>query len=107
MKKLSMLVLFISFIFSGCSMKSISNGNSVSESQAEKIIAGQSTKDDVIIMFGEPTKISSNGMIYYYSWERGNAGKVIGLSLGSSTSSSFVVIFDNNDVVKKSGLTQN
>ena len=100
-----MLLISSTLIFSGCTMKRISEGNSISESQANKIITGKTTKEDVTIMFGEPTKVLSNGKTYFYSWTSGNSGKVIGLSLGSSTSRSLVVIFDNNDIVKKSGLT--
>lgn len=107
MKKiiLSLAMIASLFTFSGCAVKTASEGNAISEEQANKIIVGKTDKDDISIMFGEPTKISDDGNTYYYSWQRGTTGSVIGLSIGSKTSQSLVILFDEQNIVKKFGLT--
>lgn len=100
-----MLIISAIFMFSGCAVKSVSEGNEISEDQANKITVGKTTKDDVTIMFGEPTKIAPDAKTYYYSWKKGQSGSVVGIALGSTTSRSLVVIFDDNNVVRKYGLT--
>ena len=70
------------------------------------IQAGITTREDIIMMFGEPSKISDEGKVYFYSWTRGSKVTIIGIGGGSAEGRSLVVVFDNNGKVKKHAITR-
>lgn len=53
----------------GCSIipKSAKSGVQVSQAEAETIVDGKTTKEDVILALGEPTKVLEGGTIWIYS----------------------------------------
>ncbi|MBA8666756.1 hypothetical protein H1Q59_02480 [Holosporaceae bacterium 'Namur'] len=99
----SMLALSISL--SGCGFKSISHGREISEKEASNIEIGKTSREDVIIMFGEPSKITDDGKVFFYGWTRGSKVEVLGMGGGSSEGKSLVVIFNNDGIVKNYRIT--
>jgi outer membrane protein assembly factor BamE (lipoprotein component of BamABCDE complex) len=90
----------------GCSFKSISHGQAISEDQANKIQSGVTTKEDIIMMFGEPSKMADDGKVFFYSWTRGSKMHVLGIGGGSAEGKSLVIVFDANGAVKKHTITR-
>lgn len=61
---------------------------------------GITTKQDVFLGFGEPTKTMNNERVFFYSWTRGNKVAVMGIGSGSAKASTLVIVFDEQDIVK-------
>lgn len=107
MKK-KFLAAFIVFVIgaSGCAIKGISHGSEISESQSAKIEVGKTTKHDVYLEFGNPSKMMDNDKVFFYNWTRGSKVQVLGLGQGDATTYSLVIVFDKNDVVKNYKMTR-
>ena len=92
----SLSVMFVS----SCAYKSIKHGTEISEDQVTNIIDGKTTKEDVLVEFGDPTKTMNDGKAYFYSWTRGSKSSFIGFGGGTAFTKSLVVIFDEDGIVK-------
>ncbi|HEC99075.1 MAG TPA: outer membrane protein assembly factor BamE [Proteobacteria bacterium] len=97
---LTILALGILFAILGCGVKTIKHGTEITQEQMARIKDGATTKDDVILMFGAPTKTLNNEKTYVYSWVRGTKAQVLGLGTGTAYGHALVILFDANDVVK-------
>jgi len=97
---LSGLLLIAALAAGGCAYKSINHGTEITDEQVSQIIDGQTTRDEVLIEFGDPSKTMNDEKAYFYSWTRGSKGHVLGIGSGSAYSHSLVIIFDDLDVVK-------
>ena len=108
MKKLSFLFLSVFLLLNlGCSYKTIKHGEQISTQDAStKLLLGQTTKNEVFLSFGEPTKTANNEQVFFYSWTRGSKVAVFGIGSGNAEGSSLVIIFDNDDVVKDYKITR-
>ncbi len=84
----------------GCSIKSISHGSEILDEQVAKIKDGKTTKEEIFIEFGNPSKTMDNEKVFFYNWTRGSKTSVMGLGGGSAYSHSLVIVFDNNGIVK-------
>jgi outer membrane protein assembly factor BamE (lipoprotein component of BamABCDE complex) len=84
----------------GCAMKSISHGSEITQKETQKIVVGKTTKQEIFLNFGEPTKMADSERVFFYSWTRGSKFEVMGIGSGSAKGSSLVVIFDDAGVVK-------
>ena len=91
---------------SGCAYKSINHGTEITSEQVEQIVDGVTTRDDILIAFGDPSKIMNNEQAYFYSWTRGSKGHLLGIGSGSAYSQSLAVIFDDKGVVKSHRITR-
>ena len=109
-KTLSTVILTVALVTmmfaSGCGYKSINHGTEISSEQVDKIVDGVTTRDDILIEFGDPSKIMNNEKAYFYSWTRGSKGHLLGIGSGSAYSHSLAVIFDDNGVVKSHKITR-
>jgi len=90
----------------GCGFKSINHGTEISTEQVDKIVDGVTTRDDILLEFGDPSKTMNNEKAYFYSWTRGSKGHVLGIGSGSAYSHSLAVIFDDKGVVKSHKITR-
>ena len=100
------LAVFATIFIFGCAYKSIEHGTEISEEQVSKIKNGQTTKEDILVEFGDPNKTMNNDKAYFYSWTRGSKGHFFGFGSGNAYTHSLVIIFDNNDFVKSSKITR-
>ena len=99
--KVLMSILLVTFFVSGCAYKTISHGEEISQADAnEKIQRGLTTKQEIFLNFGEPTKTADNESVFFYSWTRGKKTAFMGIGSGDADANSLVIIFDDDDVVK-------
>ena len=103
--KFIMIILAMLNLF-GCSYKSINHGTEINESEINGIVDGKTTKDEVLIKFGDPSKILNDDKAYFYTWTRGTKAHFLFIGTGTAYTHSLVVIFDDNDVVKSQKLTR-
>jgi outer membrane protein assembly factor BamE (lipoprotein component of BamABCDE complex) len=93
------------FAFS-CAYKSIKHGEEITEEQVTKIIDGKTTKQEIFIEFGNPSKTMDNEKVFFYSWTRGSKSSFMGLGGGSAYTHSLVIVFDDNGIVKNHKITR-
>lgn len=103
---LAIAALLALFALSGCVVKTIKHGTEITQDQMARIKDGIATKDEVILMFGAPTKTLNNEKTYVYSWVRGTKAQVLGLGTGTAYGHALVILFDENDVVKAHKITR-
>ncbi len=108
MKKNFLAILFASAILfvQGCSIKTISHGSAITDQQIAKIEDGKTTKSDIFVEFGNPSKVMDGEKAFFYSWTRGSKNSVLGIGAGTAFSYSLVVIFDDKGIVKSHKLTR-
>lgn len=93
-------------LFQGCSIKSISHGSEITDQQIAKIEDGKTTKSEIFIEFGNPSKVMDGEKAFFYSWTRGNKNSFLGIGSGTAFSYSLVIVFDDKGVVKSHKLTR-
>lgn len=109
MKKLSSIFILFLFIFvslSSCGYKSYNHGKEITPEKASVIIDGKTTKSEIFLEFGDPSKTMNNDKVFFYSWLRGGRGHIFGLGSGSAESKSLVIVFDENDIVESHKITR-
>jgi len=108
MKKSLLYVPFIValLLIQGCSVKSISHGSEITDQQIAQIEDGKTTKSDIFVQFGNPSKVMDGEKAFFYSWTRGNKNSFLGIGAGTAYSYSLVVIFDDKSIVKSHKLTR-
>lgn len=97
-KRLSVISLIIAVIIGlqGCSIipKAAKSGVQVSQAEAETIVDGKTTKEDVILALGEPSKMLEEGKIWIYSGSK--TTEWLGIPFGGSKR--LVIVFENGKV---------
>lgn len=102
MKNLALtFVAAASVVCSGCAVKSISHGTAITQQDATaKLTIGRTTKNEVLLNMGEPTKTMNDDKVYFYSWTRGKKVAILGIGSGDAKANTLVVVFDERDIVK-------
>jgi outer membrane protein assembly factor BamE (lipoprotein component of BamABCDE complex) len=97
----------LSLMVSACAYKSIKQGAPVTEERvAKNIIDGKTTKPEVLLEFGSPTKTMDNEKMFFYEWTEGSASKV-GWYGGTSTNTyQLIILFDDQSIVKNHKISQ-
>lgn len=97
-KYLSAISLIFAALFGiqGCSIipKSAKSGVQVSRAEIETIVDGKTTKEDVILALGEPSKMLEEGKIWIYSGSK--TTEWLGIAFGGSKR--LVIVFENGKV---------
>jgi len=91
---------------SACSIGSIENGTIITQADAAGIEVGKTTKQQIFLNFGEPTRTEPGGKVVFYSWTKGSKFKVLGIGSANARGNTLVIIFDENDVVKDYRITR-
>lgn len=86
--------------------KTVSKGEEITAEDAARIIDGETTRDEVYLMFGEPSSILEDGHVFVYDWIRGGEGNVLGFGTGGAKANSLIVTFDDNDVATGHRITR-
>jgi outer membrane protein assembly factor BamE (lipoprotein component of BamABCDE complex) len=89
-----------------CSFKAISHGTEITDEQIASIKDGSTTKQDVFMEFGNPSKIMDSERVFFYTWTRGSKSSVLGIGGGSAYTYSLAVVFDDKGIVKSHKLTR-
>jgi len=103
---LTIVALGILFALVGCGIKTIRHGTEITEDQLAQIKDGSTTKEEIILMLGAPTKTLNNEKTYIYSWVRGTKAQIVGLGTGTAYGHALVVLFDDKDIVKAHKITR-
>ena len=110
MKEMKMFVFAVisvcMVITLGCAFKSIKHGAEITDEQVAKIIDGKTTKEEIFIEFGNPSKTMDNEKVFFYNWTRGSKAAVLGIGGGSAYTHSLVIVFDDKGVVKSHKITR-
>ena len=93
-------------LLSACAIGSIENGTVISQSDASKIVIGKTTKQEIFLNLGEPTRTEPGGKVVFYSWTKGSKFRVMGIGSTDAKGNTLVVIFDDGDVVKDYRITR-
>lgn len=86
--------------------KSVRQGEEISEQDAAQIIDGETTRDEIYLLFGEPSSILEDGHVFVYNWIRGGEGNVLGFGTGGAKAHSLIVTFDVNDIATGHRITR-
>jgi outer membrane protein assembly factor BamE (lipoprotein component of BamABCDE complex) len=111
------MAIFLLSLTCGCSIGRIYVGSEIRQDPKEKIIAGSTTKGEILEMFGPPDRIQKqyDGDIFVYLYLRKNSSKFAieepyftNVTLFSYTKiqqkkDSLVILFDKDGVVKNFG----
>jgi hypothetical protein len=86
MKKSLLISPFIVALlfFQGCSIKSISHGSEITDQQIAQIEDGKTTKGDIFVQFGNPSKVMDGEKAFFYSWTRGSKNSFLGIGSGTA-----------------------
>jgi len=98
-------ILFL--IVSACGYTTIKHGVSISDNRvAQNIIDGKTTKQEVLLEFGTPTKTIDNEKMFFYEWTEESEAK-IPLYKGTTTYlNQLIIVFDETDVVKNHRISE-
>ena len=86
--------------------KTVSQGEEITAEDAAQIVDGETTKDDVYLMFGKPAEVLEDGRVFVYDWIRGGEGNVLGFGTGNAKAHSLIVTFDGENVVSGHNFTR-
>ena len=94
-------------MISACGYTTIKHGVSISDDRvAQSIIDGKTTKQEVLLEFGAPTKTTDNGKIFFYEWTEESEVK-IPLYKGTTTFiNQLSIVFDEMDVIKNHRISE-
>lgn len=99
--------LFIIIIcIMGCSYTRANYGSEISDSQIKTIEDGITTKQEVLVTFGEPTKTMNNEKVLFYTWTSGGSSSWFGIESKRINSTALVIVFDDSDIVKSHRITR-
>ncbi len=99
------LVLCVT-VLSSCGYKTIKHGEEITSEKASVIIDGKTTKSEIFMEFGEPSKTMDSEKIFFYSWTRGGKGHLLGFGSGSAESRSLLVVFNDDGIVQSHKITR-
>jgi outer membrane protein assembly factor BamE (lipoprotein component of BamABCDE complex) len=109
MKRHSLLIglLCLLVALSACGMQSVKQGAMIDEAKVKNsVIDGKTTKSDVVMEFGPPTKTMENEKMFFYTWSE-TSKSTIPLYGGTSTiTNNLIILFDDNGVVKNHKITR-
>lgn len=85
---------------------SVRQGEEITQEQADQVVDGKTTKDEVYLMFGEPSSILEDGRVFVYNWVRGGEGNVLGFGSDSAAAHSLIITFDAEGVASGHRITR-
>lgn len=108
MKKVLSCLCFVLTVtmLSSCGYKTIKHGEEITSEKASLIVDGKTTKSEIFMEFGEPSKTMDHEKIFFYSWTRGGKGHLLGFGSGSAESKSLLVVFDAGGIVQSHKITR-
>ena len=100
-------VLCLLVALSACGHQSVKQGAMIDAAKVkDSVIDGKTTKSDVVLEFGPPTKTMENEKMFFYTWSE-TSKSTIPLYGGTSTvTNNLIILFDDNGVVKNHKITK-
>ncbi|HBH87421.1 MAG TPA: hypothetical protein DDY17_07460 [Syntrophaceae bacterium] len=109
MKRLSLFLFIVCLLvaLTACGFKSVKQGASIDEEKvASSIIDGKTTKSDVVLEFGPPTKTLNNERMFFYTWSELSKSSIPLYGGATKITNNLIILFDDNGVVKSHKITQ-
>ena len=102
-----LLFFCILLLIFACGYTTIKHGVSISDDRiARSIIDGKTTKQEVLLEFGAPTKTVDHEKMFFYEWTEESEVK-IPLYKGTTTYiNQLSIVFDETDVVKNHRISE-
>lgn len=100
------MICILAFAILSCGYKSFKQGAAIDEGKvAKNIIDGKTTKQEVLMEFGVPSKILDSEKVFFYTWTEGSKTRV-GLYGGTkSYTNNLVILFDDHGIIKSHRIT--
>lgn len=99
--------LCLLMVFSGCGYKSQKQGAMINEASVDKVIVdGQTTKQEVVLEFGPPTKTMEGERMFFYTWTETSKSSIPLYGGETSVTKDLIILFDDNGVVKSHKITK-
>jgi outer membrane protein assembly factor BamE (lipoprotein component of BamABCDE complex) len=100
-------VLCLLVALCACGHQSVKQGAMIDAAKVKNsVIDGKTTKSDVVLEFGPPTKTMENEKMFFYTWSE-TSKSTIPLYGGTSTiTNNLIILFDDNGVVKNHKITK-
>jgi len=93
--------------FFGCGYKSQKQGALIEEASVDKVIVdGQTTKQEVVLEFGPPTKTMEGEKMFFYTWTETSKSSIPLYGGETSVTKDLIILFDDNGVVKSHKITK-
>lgn len=109
MKRSSLLLCIVCLIvaLTACGFKSVKQGAMIDEEKVKSsVIDGKTTKSDVVLEFGPPTKTMNNEKMFFYTWSEISKSSIPLYGGGNKNTYNLIILFDDNGVVKSHKITQ-
>jgi outer membrane protein assembly factor BamE (lipoprotein component of BamABCDE complex) len=100
-------VLCLLLAFSACGFKSMKQGATIDEKVVKSsIIDGKTTKSDVVLEFGPPTKTMENEKMFFYTWSETSKSSIPLYGGETTITNNLIILFDDSGVVKSHKITK-
>ena len=109
MKRYSLLICVLCMLatLSACGMKSVKHGAMIDEAKVKSsVVDGKTTKSEVMLNFGLPTKTMENDRMFFYEWSETSTSAIPGYGGTTTVTNNLIILFDDNGVVKSHNITQ-
>jgi outer membrane protein assembly factor BamE (lipoprotein component of BamABCDE complex) len=94
-------------MISACGYTTIKHGVSISDDRvARSIIDGKTTKQEVLLEFGVPTKTVDNEKMFFYEWTEESEAKIIFYKGITTYINQLSIVFDEMGVVKNHRISE-
>jgi outer membrane protein assembly factor BamE (lipoprotein component of BamABCDE complex) len=109
MKRYSLLIGILCLLvsLSACGMKSVKHGAMIDEAKVKSnVVDGKTTKSEVVLDFGPPTKTMENEKMFFYTWSETSTSSMPGYGGTTTITNNLIILFDDNGVVKSHRITK-
>ena len=109
MKRYSLLigVLCLLVALSACGIKSVKHGAMIDEAKVKNnVIDGKTSKSEVVMEFGPPTKTMENEKMFFYEWSETSTSSIPLYGGTTTITNNLIILFDDNNVVKSHKITK-
>ncbi|MGZ6292165.1 MAG: hypothetical protein ACXWMK_08260 [Syntrophales bacterium] len=109
MKSHSLLigVLCMLVALSACGMQSVKHGAMIDEAMVKSsVIDGKTTRPEVLLKFGTPTKTMENEKMFFYEWTETSTSTIPLYGGRTTITNNLIILFDENGVVKSHNVTK-
>jgi outer membrane protein assembly factor BamE (lipoprotein component of BamABCDE complex) len=100
-------VLCLLLTLSACGYKSQKQGALIDDARVqESVVDGKTTKSDVVLEFGPPTKTMDNEKMFFYTWSETSKSSIPLYGGETTVTHNLIILFDDKGVVKSHKITQ-
>jgi outer membrane protein assembly factor BamE (lipoprotein component of BamABCDE complex) len=109
MKKSSLLLFLLCLLaaLTACGFKSVKQGAMIDEEKVQSsVIDGKTTKAEVVLEFGPPTKTMDRERMFFYTWSEISKSSIPLYGGETKITKDLIILFDDNGVVKSHKITE-